>query len=254
MKKKSAFFLIMFIGTMLCGCRQKEEEWSVQTIRSIPIVESSEALSAVEGEQQEHVESEEWILHKEVDLKKMQKENNADIYAWITIPDTKIDYPVLQHATDNSYYLNYNLDGSKGYPGCIYSENYNAKDFSDPVTILYGHNMKDGTMFAGLHQYENADFFENHPYIYVYVSDGILVYDIFAAYEYKDCHILLNHDFEDKSVYQKYLEEIYSMEGNFNAEIEINEYCNILTLSTCVAEEADKRYLVQGVLSRTIAF
>lgn len=254
MKKKTTFFLIVLIGTMLCGCRQKEEEWSAQTIQPIPIVEVSETMIAMEKEKEEPVKTEEWVFEKEVDLKKMQEENNPDIYAWIYIPDTEIDYPILQHATDNSYYLNYNMDGTKGYPGCIYSENYNAKDFSDPVTILYGHNMKDGSMFAGLHQYEEIEYFRNHSNIYIYVPEGILVYEIFAAYEYRDWHILLNHDFDDKEAYQKYVEEIYTMKGNFNTEIEVNENSKILTLSTCDAEETDKRYLVQGVLSRTIAF
>lgn len=55
----------------------------------------------------------------------------------------------LQYPTGNSYYLNYNLDGSKGYPGCIYSENYNVKDFSDPNTVLYGHNKKQGMLLSG---------------------------------------------------------------------------------------------------------
>ncbi|HBA46218.1 MAG TPA: hypothetical protein DCZ91_00130, partial [Lachnospiraceae bacterium] len=75
------------------------------------------------------------IPEKEVDFADLQENTNQDIYAWIYIPDTKIDYPVLQHPTDNTYYLNYNLDGSRGYPGCIYTEDYNEKDFSDPNTV-----------------------------------------------------------------------------------------------------------------------
>ena len=70
-------------------------------------------------------------MRRVVDFDKLQTETNADIYAWIYIPDTNIDYPVLQHPTDDTRYLNYNIDGSKGYPGCIYTEKANAKDFSD---------------------------------------------------------------------------------------------------------------------------
>ena len=55
---------------------------------------------------------------------------NPDIYAWITVPGTVIDYPILQHASDNTYYLMHNIDGSYGYPGCIYTENMNSKDFT----------------------------------------------------------------------------------------------------------------------------
>ena len=78
------------------------------------------------------------------------REVNTDVYAWITVPGTVIDYPILQHATDNTYYLYYNIDGSYGYPGCIYTENLNSKDFTDNNTVIYGHNMKDGTMFTDL--------------------------------------------------------------------------------------------------------
>ena len=103
------------------------------------------------------------IPEKEVDFADLQENTNGDIYAWIHIPDTKIDYPVLQHPTDNSYYLNHNLDGSRGYPGCIYTEDYNKKDFTDPNTVLYGHNMKNGTMFAGLHNTGTASIWRSIP-------------------------------------------------------------------------------------------
>lgn len=66
---------------------------------------------------------------------------NPDVYAWITVPGTDIDYPILQHASDNSYYLMHNIDGSYGYPGCIYTENMNSKDFTDNNTVIYGHNI-----------------------------------------------------------------------------------------------------------------
>ena len=81
---------------------------------------------------------------------------NPDVYAWIDVPGTEISYPVLQSAEDNSYYLEHTIEGEKTLPGAIYSENYNSKDFSDYNTILYGHNMRNGTMFAGpLHDFED---------------------------------------------------------------------------------------------------
>lgn len=73
---------------------------------------------------------------------------NPDVYAWIDVPGTEISYPVLQSAEDISYYLEHTIEGEKTLPGAIYSENYNSKDFSDYNTILYGHNMRNGTMFA----------------------------------------------------------------------------------------------------------
>lgn len=191
------------------------------------------------------------IPDKEVDIASMREEVNGDIYAWIYIPDTVIDYPVLQHPTDNSYYLNYNIDGSKGYPGCIYTENYNKKDFSDPNTVMYGHNMKNGLMFAGLHRFEDSDYFNEHPYVYIYTEDTLFVYEIFAAYETGDEHILYNRDFADANIYRDYLNGIFqirSMNANIRESTVVTEEDRILTLSTCIADKPDSRYLVQGVL------
>lgn len=191
------------------------------------------------------------IPEKEIDFAELQTTVNPDIYAWIYIPDTLIDYPVLQHPTDNLYYLNYNLDGSKGYPGCIYTEDYNEKDFSDPNTVIYGHNMKNGTMFAGLHKFEDSIYFEEHPYVYIYTEEKLYVYEIFAAYESGNEHILYNNDFTSEYVYSKYLENIFSlraMSSNVKENVTVTTENRIVTLSTCVANRSDRRYLVQGVL------
>lgn len=191
------------------------------------------------------------IPEKEIDFADLQRNVNPDIYAWIYIPDTQIDYPVLQHPTDNYYYLEYNLDGSKGYPGCIYTEDYNEKDFSDPHTVIYGHNMKNGTMFAGLHKFGDSEYFKEHPYVYIYTEDRLLVYEIFAAHESGNEHILYNNDFSDSYVFTKYLAEIMTgrtMNGNIREDLSVTSDDRIVTLSTCVANRPEKRYLVQGVL------
>ena len=191
------------------------------------------------------------IPEKEVDFENLWENTNPDIYAWIYIPDSVIDYPVVQHPTDNIYYLNHNLDGSKGYPGCIYSEDYNTKDFTDPNTVFYGHNMKNGTMFAGLHKFEDAEYFEQNPYVYIYTPDKLLVYEVFASYEHSDEHLLYNHDFTDKNTYQMYIDEIFdtrSMNCNLREDVQVTSDSRILTLSTCIANKPNNRYLVQGVL------
>lgn len=191
------------------------------------------------------------IPEKEIDFADLQENTNADIYAWIYIPDSMIDYPVLQHPADNNYYLTHNLDGSEGYPGCIYSENYNAKDFADPNTVLYGHNMKKGTMFAGLHKFEDSQYFEEHPYVYIYTPEKLLVYEIFAAYEFTNEHLLYNYDFTNEVIFQNYLDDILNMRSmncNLREGVEVTAADKILTLSTCISTKPDNRYLIQGVL------
>ena len=188
----------------------------------------------------------------EVDLKNLQETVNADIYAWIYVPGTKVNYPVLQHPTDDSYYLNYNLDGSKGYPGCIYTEKtYNNKEFTDHNTVLYGHNMKNGTMFGSLHKYEDEDFFYENRYVYVYTQDRLLVYKIFAAYDHSNEHLLYNNNFSTPQRVEYYYEcvkEERSMHYIFDESVELSGEEHFITLSTCINNRPENRFLVQGVL------
>lgn len=178
-------------------------------------------------------------------------EQNEDIYAWIYIPGTNVDYPILQHQTDDSYYLNYNLDGSKGYPGCIYTEKINAKDFSDYNTLIYGHNMKNGTMFRSLHEFADEGFFDEYRYIFIYTPEELLVYDIYAAYKFTNAHILYSYDCFTEEGFSSYLNmvtEEYGSSGNFRDGVKVTSEDHIVTLSTCIGGETDKRFLVQGVL------
>ena len=181
---------------------------------------------------------------------------NPDIYAWINVPGTSVDYPVLQHPTDNGYYLMHNLDGSYGYPGVIYTEDYNSKDFTDPNTVLYGHNMDNTTMFSTLHKFSDPDMVLNPHYIYIYTEDGrTLVYEIFAAYEYPSLHLLINFDVKNEYVFEQYLRNISNIDitgtgvANIRHDIEPTVDDRIITLSTCTTDhDASERFLVVGVL------
>ena len=190
------------------------------------------------------------IPEKNLDWAAFQKEN-ADIYAWILVPGTKIDYPVLQHPTEVSFYLTHNMDGSKGYPGCIYSQNLNTKDFMDPNTVLYGHNMDNGTMFRSLHSFEDQTFFEQNRYVYMYTPTVTYVYEIFAAYEFSDAHLLYNFDFDTPSSFQVYLDSVRNvrdMNAHVKSEVGVTSDNHIITLSTCIKGKRNNRYLVQAVL------
>lgn len=176
---------------------------------------------------------------------------NRDIYAWIKIPNTAIDYPVLQTDGDDAFYLEHNIYGQYSFAGCIYSEKVNSKDFSDPNTVLYGHNLLNGTMFASLHNFRDPNFFADNEYIYILMPERTLIYRIFAAYEYDDRHIMHSFNFNDEEEFAEYLEyathPVNSMTYNIR-ETEVTTDDTILTLSTCMDNIASSRYLVQGVL------
>ncbi|MBQ8983011.1 MAG: class B sortase [Lachnospiraceae bacterium] len=194
------------------------------------------------------------IPKKEIDWQDLH-EQNADIYAWIYVPDTTVDYPIVQHPTDNNYYLNYNLDGSYGYPGCIYTENYNTKTFSDLHTVIYGHNLKDHTMFSTLHNFEDPDLMAEDHYIYIYTDDYVYVYEIFGAYEYSAIHLLDNYDLSNEYVYEQYIRDVLNVDhtparvANIRHDIPVTKEDHIVTLSTCTKDDvASLRFLVVGVL------
>lgn len=212
-----------------------------------------------EGIKEEVIEEEEAVDVKaifnvkdlDIDFDALKEEQNYDIYSWIYMPDTNVNYPILQHPTELDYYLDYNIDGSKGYPGCIYTQLLNNKDYSDNNTVLYGHNMKNGSMFANLHLFEDPEFFDEHPYFYIYTETGVLVYEIFGAYEYSNAHLLLSIPVDNQETFECYLDGIYKIDGlrnNFRTDIELTGDDKIVTLSTCISGKPDKRYLVQGVL------
>ncbi len=196
------------------------------------------------------------VPEKQLDWDALHEEN-PDIYAWIVVPGTDIDYPVLQHPTDDAYYVSNDLDGNSDSSGCIYSESRSRKDFSDFHTVLYGQNREDQTMFSTLHNFEAPDSVEGDHYIYVYTEDEILVYKIFAAYEFPAVHLLANFDLTNEYVREQYLKEVFAVDegdvevANVRHDVEVTPDDHILTLSTHVSDpdrDAMYRFLVVGVL------
>ena len=179
-------------------------------------------------------------------------EINPEIYAWIRIPDTNIDYPILQHADeDQSYYLTRDIYGENQQAGSIYTEYYNSKDFQDPNTVLYGHNMKNGSMFHNVRYFAEKEYFDEHEELYIYLPDKILKYQIITCYEYDDRHLLGSFDFSDEEVYAQYLEEIMnprSMYTMIREGVSLTTEDKLVTLSTCVANKPNNRRLLQAVL------
>ena len=100
------------------------------------------------------------------------------------MPNTNVNLPVLQRPGDDFFYLDHDRYGEPAVEGAVFSQMANATDFSDPVTVLYGHNIVNDAMFATLHAYEDPAFFADNPELYVYLPDRILAYEVVAAYEY----------------------------------------------------------------------
>ena len=180
--------------------------------------------------------------------KAMKKYEHA--YAWIKIEDTNIDYPIMQHPTIDSYYLDHTIDGVRGYPGSIYTEKCNAKDFSDFNTLIYGHDMTNGTMFKHLHKFEDKKFFKKHDPVTIYTAEGEKTYKIFAAVAYDNRHLMYAFDYDKEEERQEFLDSIFGLNGfgnHYRKNVEVTVDSHIITLSTCIDYRPENRYLVLAV-------
>lgn len=246
-------FAILFVGALTYGGlyihsqREREKVYQDMETEKDPVETEEEKIQMTETED---IAQEETVKPDiPVDFEKLQKEN-PDIYAWITIPDTEIDYPVLQSESDDTYYLNHTVEKKKGLPGSIYSESQNRKDFSDPNTVLYGHNMKNGSMFAGLHKFSDEDYMTEHQKVIIYTPEHILTYKVFAAVVYDNRHILNCFDYSEISGKEEFLQSLKDSRNLSNIYIDTNidEGDRLLTLSTCNSN-TEQRFIVEAVLT-----
>jgi sortase B len=181
------------------------------------------------------------------------QQGNPDIYAWIYIPDTHINYAVCQSAQSNDYYLSHAADGSSSEVGSIFSEaQFNHKDFEDRVTILYGHSGFASTMFSDLLSYEHQEFLDAHDRVYIYTPGHVRTYQVFSAFSAGDRHIMDAFDLtsaEGFSTFVTYLKSPDAIDAHVT-DVEIGDSDKLLVLSTCGtgALQAQGRYLVCGVL------
>ncbi len=175
---------------------------------------------------------------------------NEDIYAWIELPDTWLAYPILQHPTEDTYYLNRTVDGADGYPGSIFTFITEGKRFDQFNTVIYGHNMIDGSMFGNLKNFRSEDYMRAHREIRIYTPESTLRYTVFGALTYDDRLITMVYDDGDADSRAAFLESIFSTDGLFLTDgLEITPDSHLITLSTCIGGMPNNRLLVLGVLT-----
>ena len=180
-------------------------------------------------------------------------EINPDVIGWITVPGTDIDHPILRSESDNGYYLTHDIYGDEIISASIYIENYNRADFSDFNTVVYGHNMNDGSMFGQLHRFEDSDFFDENKTVLIYLPDKKLTYRIFAARYIGDEHILTVCRNADPESCDAYIAGIFAdRSGGSNVDRSglVTTDDRIITLSTCDRYNASRRYVVHAVLEK----
>ncbi len=183
----------------------------------------------------------------EMDLDALQQVND-DVVGWISIPDTMLDYPLMQ-GEDNQYYLKHSWKKSYSSLGAIYMDYRNDSGLEDFNTILYGHRMRGDDMFGSLKYYEDQSHWEAHPAIYLSTDQGVRKYEIFAAYEIDitDCHTyrLGLNTTDGRQAYIDYCVGLSVLDTDIIPQPD----SRILTLSTCTSRggSSNYRWIVQAV-------
>lgn len=187
----------------------------------------------------------EFPIQMDVDLEALQS-LNPDVLGWIIIPNTELSYPLLQ-GEDNQYYLKRDWIGEPDAGGSIFLEVTNHQDFTDFHTIIYGHRMRNGTMFGMLKYYNDFVFWWEHPSIYIVTNSHIRQYDIFAAYETSVKGIVFQLELTGK---ENELIQYCVENSEIQTGIVPKKDDRLLTLSTCPKNGYSKRWVVQGYLTK----
>lgn len=179
-----------------------------------------------------------------VDFEELWKEN-CDVVGWLYCPDTVINYPIVQ-GDDNDYYLRRLLDGSDNIAGTLFIDTRNTGDFSDWNTVVYGHNMHNGTMFGTLTEYNSQEYYNAHPVMYLLTPLQNYKIEIIAGYVTSfdsEIYDIKNTIKERDTIVQTALDK-----KGFTSEVVITDNDRIITLSTCSYEYENARYVLLGVL------
>lgn len=182
-----------------------------------------------------------------VDFEKLL-EMNSDVVGWIRFDEpSEINYPVVQ-GRDNEEYLKRTFEANTNKLGTLFVDVNNPGDFSGRNTFIYGHNMKNGSMFAQLLKYKDDSFYKQHPYFYIYTPDGkVRTYEIFSAGVVKDTSDSYIMDYADDAAFQTYIDYI-KQQSTYPTSAEVTTASKIVSLSTCTNVRDDERFLVHGVM------
>jgi sortase B len=174
------------------------------------------------------------------------KSDNADAMGWIYSPNTVISYPVV-HGSDNEYYLTHLFDGTTNKLGTIFVDCRNGSNLSDQNTLIYGHNMKNGSMFASLHNYSSQAYYNQHPYYYLYTENATYRVDIFSAYLTTTADACFCTDYGSEETFSLFLSGAKANSA-ITTSVDVSAQDRIVTLVTCHSSSDDARYVVMGKL------
>ncbi|MDL2257776.1 class B sortase [Eubacteriales bacterium OttesenSCG-928-K08] len=267
-KRVTRAALLLLLVAVLTGCRP--EESTVLEVRkptpdvTPPVVETTPTPTVTNGENPPEITPTQSIEPDDIDGQaepddvlppartySEYKQINSDVIGWLKIDNTQIDYPVVR-GSDNDYYLTHNVEKKSSKHGAIFMDFRNADEDQQKHLIIYGHNMKNGTMFHGLHNYKTAKFFEDNPTIKLKLGTQEMEFEVYAAYVWQSGEAYYYHtrfgsdqNFADvMNALVDYAKK--SKTSNVREGITIKSTDVVLTLSTCTYEYDNSRFVVSA--------
>lgn len=169
---------------------------------------------------------------------------NENYVAYIVIPGTEVDYPVVQ-GDDNSHYLRYDYYEKESISGCPFLDFRQAPDFSEFNSTICAHNQKDKKMFGTLDRYRSKEFWELNPYVYIMTPNGSYRYKIFSVYDQYYVDMIFSPHFPTDTS-KKELIDLALSRSLYSTDVEVTKSDHILTLYTCT-DDSDTRFVVHAV-------
>ena len=234
----SAYKLI----TIWLEYRQGTEEYN--DLQGFVLSEAATATTSEDESTDEGVEAED--PGPKIDFEELKKVNQ-DIIGWLQVEDIPdINYPIVQ-GKDNDYYLHRTVKGTYNFAGSIFLEHTNKPDFSDPHSIIFGHNMKNGSMFGKLKNFGSGDFANAKHYFWVCTPDRNYKYEVFSVQEVisgGEAYTLFSGPGPEVA---EYIEKMKGQSSVTMPDIAFDENSKVVTLSTCTTNTI-KRLIIQGIL------
>ena len=262
LKKPMQYLLVVIVGILIgvmafssyklitdrvehSQARDKDEGASQNYVISNPISPTPRVYDKEQMEEGVTLDDEISPLNSMYDLDQFFSDY-PDAIAWIYCPNTPIDYGIVE-AEDNDYYLHRFYDGSYSVGGSLFADCNNARDFSDPNTVVYGHHMNDGTKLAQISYYKEQYFYDAHPVMYLSTRTMNYRLELFSAYLTDADSETYTFRFDSDEAYAAWLQRIMR-ESDFKTDVTVTAADHVVTLSTCSYEYYDARYVVLGKL------
>ncbi|MFR8075282.1 MAG: class B sortase [Lachnospiraceae bacterium] len=225
-----------------------------QESENIDNLEDDDALQSISGQEVRTVfeDGEEKtlpVLKNPIDFTQLLSVN-SDIVGWLRIRALDISYPVVQ-GKDNDYYLHRTFEKTDNFAGCLFVNSYNMGDFTDQNTIIYGHNMKNGSMFGKLKNFSDPEVFKKSRYFWIFTPDFIYQYRIFSASVVDKTGLTYQISFTDDE-FDQFISRAYSNSVVDNQDVTVTKEDRIVTLSTCTGDDST-RFVVMGKLAQIYA-